>query len=121
MRDVDDVVQESYLRIWKARAAHPIESAKAFLFTVARHLALKQATKARLAPLELTGDVAELRVLEFAADPAEAFSYQEKVALLADALAQLPERCRQIVILRKLHRLPQKVVAAQLDLSERTV
>src|SRR5687767_3921161 len=32
VRDVDDVVQESYLRIWKARAAQPIDSARAFLF-----------------------------------------------------------------------------------------
>jgi DNA-directed RNA polymerase specialized sigma24 family protein len=40
VRDVDDVVQESYLRIWKARAIHPISSARAFLFRIARHLAL---------------------------------------------------------------------------------
>lgn len=40
VRDVDDVVQESYLRIWKARARHPIDSAKAFLFRIARNLAL---------------------------------------------------------------------------------
>lgn len=45
VRDVDDVVQESYLRIWKARAIHPIESAKTFLFTIARRVALKQAMK----------------------------------------------------------------------------
>src|SRR5580693_2470646 len=33
VRDLDDVVQESYLRIWQARAAYPIGSARAFLFT----------------------------------------------------------------------------------------
>jgi len=37
IEDVDDIVQESYLRIWKARAAQPIESARAFLFRVARN------------------------------------------------------------------------------------
>ena len=39
-RDVDDVVQDSYLRVWRARAARPIHSATAFHFTIARHLAL---------------------------------------------------------------------------------
>ncbi|HRE79927.1 MAG TPA: sigma factor, partial [Opitutaceae bacterium] len=39
-RDVDDLVQESYLRVWKAQASRPILSAKAFLFKVARHAAL---------------------------------------------------------------------------------
>src|SRR5438876_12279709 len=35
VRDVDDVVQESYVRVWKARLAHPIQSARSFLFQVA--------------------------------------------------------------------------------------
>lgn len=121
VQDVDEVVQESYLRIWKARAVHPIESAKAFLFTVARRLALKQATRARTAPFERVDDLAELPLIAAMSDPAEALSYREKVDLLADALAELPARCREIVVLRKLHCLPQRKVADQLGLSERTI
>lgn len=121
VRDVDDVVQESYLRIWKARAVHPIESARAFLFTIARRIALKQAVKNRAAPIEFVGDLAELRLITDRPSPAEVLSYQEKVALLAEALAELPTRCREIVILRKLKGIPQKGVAHQLGLSERTV
>jgi RNA polymerase sigma-70 factor (ECF subfamily) len=121
VRDLDDVVQDSYLRIWKARAAHPIRSAKAFLFTIARRLAIKRVQKNRAAPLDAVGDLAELRVIADEPNPAEALGYREKVALLAEALAMLPARCREIVILRKLHCLPQREVAAQLGLSERTV
>jgi RNA polymerase sigma factor (sigma-70 family) len=121
VRDVDDVVQESYLRIWKARAAHPIESAKGFLFTIARHLAIDVARK-KQATLEVNwGDLAELPVVDEAPDAFERLSYQEKVSLLADMLAELPARCREIVILRKLRSLSQKEVAARLGLSERTV
>lgn len=40
IRDVDDVVQESYLRMWNARTVQPIQSAKAFLFRIARNVAL---------------------------------------------------------------------------------
>ena len=40
VRVLDDVVQESCLRVWKSRATRPIQSAKAFLFAVARRLAL---------------------------------------------------------------------------------
>jgi DNA-directed RNA polymerase specialized sigma24 family protein len=35
VRDVEDVVQESYLRIWRTRAAQPIRSARGFLFRIA--------------------------------------------------------------------------------------
>ena len=48
MDEVDDVVQESYLRLWKARAVQPIKSGKAFLFRVARNLALDLLRRRRL-------------------------------------------------------------------------
>ena len=38
--DVEDVVQESYLRVWRARTGQPIIFPKAFLFRVARNVAL---------------------------------------------------------------------------------
>ncbi|MGH8016703.1 MAG: RNA polymerase sigma factor [Opitutaceae bacterium] len=45
------VVQESYLRIWRARLAQPIVSSKAFLFTVARHVVNDLARRARRSPV----------------------------------------------------------------------
>jgi RNA polymerase sigma factor (sigma-70 family) len=121
VRDVDDIVQESYLRVWRVRAARMIESPKAFLFTVARHLGARMAWESRHAPVEFVGDLCQSRLIEGRPNPAEALSYQEKVALLAEAIALLPGRCREIIILRKIQCLPQKQVAAQLGLSERTV
>ena len=121
VRDVDDVVQESYLRIWRARASRPIESARAFLFTIARHLALDVVERKRRAPNVSLGDLAALAVVEEAPNATETLNYQEEVRLLADALAALPERCREVVVLRKLQCLSQKEVAARLGLSERTV
>lgn len=121
VRDVDDVVQESYLRIWKARAAHPIDSAKGFLFTIARHLAIDWVKKNRAAPDVAGRDLAALTVVDEQPDAFERLCYQEKVDVLADALAELPERCREILVLRRLRCLPQKEVAARLGISERTV
>lgn len=119
--DVDDIVQESYLRIWKARAAHPIRSAKAFLFEVARNLAVDLIRRNRTSPIERVSDLAFLRVIDGKPDAAEAVSNLEKVQLLAEAVDSLPGRCREILILRRLKCVPQKQVAAQLGLSERTV
>jgi len=38
------VVQESYLRIWRSRAAEAIRCTGAFLFSIARTTALKRGT-----------------------------------------------------------------------------
>lgn len=121
VRDVDDVVQESYLRIWTARAAQPIESAKAFLFKIARHLAIDLVRRERSSPVHAVRDLDALSVIGDGRTVVETLSLEEKTRLLADALATLPDRCREIVVLHKLEGLSQNEVAAQLGLSPRTV
>lgn len=121
VRDIDDVVQESYLRIWKARAARPIRSAKAFLFTVARRVALNVLRKNRNAPFVDYGDLAASRVLDDRPAACDALIAQERIEFLADALMSLPPRCREVIILHKVKGISQREVAAALGLSERTV
>lgn len=121
IRDVDDLVQESFLRIWKARLAEPIRSSKAFLFEVARHLALDFVRRRQVSPVDHVRDLSTLNVIEEGRNAAELADTNEKFLALADAIATLPARCREIVILRKFKGLSQREVAMQLGLSERTV
>lgn len=121
VRDVDDVVQESFLRTWRTRESQPIRSARAFLFQVARRIALDLLRRNRRAPFEAVTDLAALPALETAPSGAEAVSVQERLHLVADAVEALPPRCRQVVILRKLQGVSQREVAARLGLAEKTV
>ena len=121
VRDVDDVVQESYFRVWKARAVQPIQSAKAFLFTVARRLALDALRHERRSPVESVGDLARLDVLEDRPSVVELVSEREKIHLLGEAVGSLPGRCRKVIFLHKIKGLPQRDVATQLGLSEKIV
>ncbi len=121
VQDVDDVVQESYLRIWKARALHPIDSAKAFLFRVARNLALDTLRHERRSPITAVTDLDRLFVLDDKPDAAAQAARQQEIALLVEVIDELPPRCREIFILRKLQGVPQKDIAARLGLSEQTV
>ena len=121
VRDVDDILQESYLRAWKTRATEPIKSVRAFLFTVARRLALNILDRQKTAGTDFVGDMASLPVLSDGPGVAEQVCRQEALSLLVEALATLPPRCREITVLRKLKDVPQREVAAQLGLSEKTV
>ncbi len=121
VRDVDDVVQESYLRVWKAHAVRPILSAKAFLFKVARHVALDRVQRSKVSLEDPVGNLAAVAVIQNSTHVAESIEADERVHLLASALVTLPPRCREIVMLRKLRGMPRKDVAHQLGISEKTV
>jgi RNA polymerase sigma-70 factor (ECF subfamily) len=119
--EVDDLVQESYVRVFRARAAGPIRSAKAYLFATARHLALAVFRRPKIFAENPVTDPGLSRILEEGATIAEQVSTRQEIALLLEAIDALPTRCREIFILRKLQDLPQKEIAAKLGLSEQTV
>ena len=121
VRDVDDVVQESYLRVWKARATQPIQSAKAFLFAVARRLALDVVRRERRSPFVPVKVFEALFVLTDAPNAAEAADHSEDIQLLVAATDSLPARCREIFVLCQIEGHPQRLVAGRLGLSENTV
>ena len=119
--DIDDVVQESYVRLIRARQAGKISYAKAFLFVTARNAALDLFRRKRVISIESVGDGSDLFVLEDSPDAAETLNKQQELELLADAVRQLPDRCRQVLTLRLLYGLPTKEIASHLRISEHTV
>lgn len=121
LSDVDDVVQESLLRLFNARRTGRIASAKAYLFAIARNVALGRFRKRRFFSDISISDLPELRILEGDGDVAETVSTNQEIALATEAVDALPARCREIVILRTLHGLPHKEIAQRLGLAEQTV
>lgn len=121
VRDVDDLVQESLLRVWRARARRPIASAKSFLFSVARHLAIDQLRRQHVSPIDALPDADLPSVMYDGPDAAESACTREEIALLAQALADLPPRCREVMLMRQIEGIPQKEIARRLGLSELTV
>jgi len=121
VRDVEDVIQESYLRVCKAAASQRIRSAKSFLFTVARRLAIDHVRHGRISPIESVGHLAALSVIEDKSDLIADVGRRERLDLLAEAISELPTRCREVFIVYKIRGVSRKAAAAQLRLSEKTV
>lgn len=119
--DVDDVVQESFLRLLRAKSTGRIACARAYLFTTARNVACELFRKLRIYEPKPVTDAAVLRVAEEGADVVEKVSSAQEIVLLFEAIDRLPSRCREIFVLRKLHGLSQRDIAAKLGISECTV
>lgn len=121
IRDVDDVVQESYLRTWRTSASQPIRSARAFLFTVARRLALDWVRHERNSPVIDADHGSTLGFVDDRPGVVDIVSEHEKIELLAEALITLPPRCRDVVMLYRLRGISRADVARQLGIAEKTV
>jgi RNA polymerase sigma factor (sigma-70 family) len=121
LREVDDVIQESYLRVWRAKTAGQLRSAKAFLFTTARNAAFDLFRRRQIIPFEPLTEKSTATVYSGGASAADVASLNQELEILADAMRDLPDRCRRILLLRRIHGLSHKEIAAQLGISEHTV
>jgi RNA polymerase sigma factor (sigma-70 family) len=121
LRDVEDVAQESYLRLWRQRAADPIRSARAFLFTIAQRVALDTVRRLRRSPVDAEVSLAEVEVADQVPAGNECLSRRERIQLLIEAIDALPARCREVVVLRKLKLVSQRDTATRLGISEKGV
>jgi RNA polymerase sigma-70 factor (ECF subfamily) len=119
----DDLAQEAFLRAFAAESGQVIASPKAFLFKVARNLALNELARLSSATMEPLGDFEGQEVLEDSSQAAvdDAVDGRERIRMLARAIAALPPQCAKVFILRKMQGLSQKDIAARLDISVRTV
>jgi len=121
LTDVDDVVQESYMRVLCAWQKRPMRCARAYLFATARNVVLGILRRPKVfSTIPVTEDAA-LRIVQEEANVVEQVCIQQEIALLLDAIDALPARCREIFILRKIKGVSQREIAAQLGISEQTV
>jgi RNA polymerase sigma factor (sigma-70 family) len=119
----DDLAQEAFIRAFAAEAARVIESPKAFLFKVAKNLALNELARQSAIAIEPLGDFEGQSVLEDSSQAAvdDVVDSRERIRMLARAIAALPPQCAKVFILRKMQGLSQKEIAARLNISVRTV
>ena len=120
-QDIEDVAQEAYLRAYVAEQQKKIEQPKAFLFRIARNLALTQLTAKSKKITDYLEECGASVVIECVAADDSEVEAQESLGLYCEAVAALPEKCRQVFLLRKVHGLAHKEIAQRMSLSVSSV
>lgn len=114
--DIDDMAQETFLRAYKFAQNRPIEYPKAYLFKVAKSVALRELSKKNR---QLTDYIEEA----CDGEPDGVDSLEEEVianqslALFCEAIADLPPQCRRVFLMRKYHAMSHKDIASELNIS----
>ncbi len=119
--DPDNLVQETLTRVWKSQASGKVQSPKALLFTTAHNLAIDQLRRQQITRMEPLTEIEDRFVYEESPTPADATVSNQELEFLTRAIQSLPDRCRQVLTLRKIYGLSQKEIAAQLGIAEHTV
>jgi RNA polymerase sigma factor (sigma-70 family) len=119
--DLDDVIQEAYLRVFKAHEKKEIKAPKAFLFATARNIALNAIRAATVRGEGQLQQIEDLDVLDEGEDIQETVARNQELETLTVAIQSLPKRCRRIFTLCKVYGMTPKEIASELEISLPTV
>lgn len=122
-KEVEDIVQEAYVRACQADRQSPITTPRSFLFKTVRNLALDHLKRAetRLSDSFEEDAVGYVGQQAYGADPlAEAITHEE-FSLFCEATRLLPPQCRRAFVLKKVYGYSRREIAAHMGVSENTV
>lgn len=122
--EIEDIVQETYVRVCQYNSRNDIGEPKALMLSVARNLALDHVKRAeyRLTSAFATEADLESVLARHAVDDAyRAVASNEEFSRFCDAVRQLPVQCRRVFVLKKVYGHTQRQIAAELGIAESTV
>jgi RNA polymerase sigma-70 factor (ECF subfamily) len=119
--DIQDIRHDAYVRILEAADRFRPTAPKSLLFKTARRLVIDRARRNRIVPIDLREDLDELNVLVDEVTPERRASIRQQLVSASNAFNRLPDKCREVVWLRRVDGLSQKETAARLGISEGTV
>lgn len=119
--DIDDIVQETFVRSYEADLDRPIRHPRAFMLKTARNLALNHVD---LSDQRLVDSLDAMVDIDFVARTPSLerqVESRERFLMFCRAVRELPLQCRRAFILKKVYGLSQKEIAEYLGISESTV
>lgn len=118
--DVDELMQEAYCRIAMLDTVDHIDCGHAYFFSIARNLLLRKLKRQQVVPFEAISEIESYRDTQ-TPSPEEQVAHRLACERVMSLIADLPERCRRIVELRKIEGWSQKEIAAHMGMSEKAV
>ena len=122
-KDIEDIVQETYVRVCQVEKGTTIYHPKSFLLQTAKNLALDYVKRAEV-KLTTSVDGDELNFTEDDRWQDEVYDHvasKKEFASFCEAIRQLPVQCRRVFVLKKVYGYTQKEIASSLNISESTV
>ena len=119
--DVDDLCQETYLRILSAYAHHQPALPRGMIVRIARNLLIDLVRRERRESVRALRFESATENRRRELDPERHLSAARELNAFKAAVATLPARPRQVLWMRRVNDLPVKTIARQLEIAPHTV
>jgi len=119
--EIADLRQETYIRVYEAAHRKRPVPVRPFMFFVARNLIIDRLRRKSVVPFETMAEADWFNVSDHEPTPEQRVAARQELQRMQLALDALPPRCRQVILLRRVHGLSQREVALKMGIKEETV
>lgn len=118
--EAQDVAHDAYLRVFPEGNESKASQPEAMLYTTARRLAINRLKRRSISPEQAEG-AAFASAASQSPGVAQQVMARQELQLLEAAIAELPEGCRAVLLLRKVELLTHHEIAQRLGIAVSTV
>jgi RNA polymerase sigma factor (sigma-70 family) len=119
--DVEDLVQETYVRLYTLEDWRAVSSPRALLFRIAHNLAVERSRRQLARATDNVADFDPLNVDTEEPAPEEQIDARRRFETFCAAVERLPPLCRRVFVLRKVYKLSHTEIAEVLGISHSTI
>lgn len=122
--DIEDVIQETYVRLCLVENEDEIKHPRSYLYRMAQNLARDHVKRSEYRLTDSWDEELFMAYSQSGRDSDEVFDQvvsSEKFSAFCDAVRLLPLQCRRVFVLKKVYGYSQREIAKELAISESTV
>jgi RNA polymerase sigma factor (sigma-70 family) len=118
--EAQDVAHDAYMRVYPSMTNQSARRPEALLYTAARRLAINRLKRRSISPLARDAFVPEISASGEPGVEQQVMARQE-LEILEQAIAELPEGCRVVLLLCKIEQLSHREISERLGIAVSTV
>jgi RNA polymerase sigma-70 factor (ECF subfamily) len=118
--EAEDVAHDAYLRVLTAVESNTAERPEALVYVTARRLAINRLKRRSISPISREVQPPDSAAAQSPGVTQQVMARQE-LDLLEEAILELPEGCRSVLLLRKVELLSHREISSRLGIAISTV
>lgn len=118
--EAQDVAHDAYMRVYPSLTNHSARRPEALLYTAARRLAINRLKRRSISPLARDAFIPEMSASTEPSVEQQVMARQE-LEILEQAISELPDGCRVVLLLCKIEQLSHREIAERLAIAVSTV